>query len=164
MIHTYNLFSINVFQGKIIVPVETHKKILNYVEKNYEEKDLVSCVDGFQYHGDFSGKKELNELINNHMATVYQFKIIHGWLNVLKNKSYNKPHFHTGNDIKASGVMYLSSQNNNINFVRDTDVFEIRPKLFDYLVFPFSLLHYVLPEDRQEARICYAFNLETLRS
>ena len=60
--------------------------------------------------------------------------------------------------------MYLSSQNNNINFVRDTDVFEIRPKLFDYLVFPFSLLHYVLPEDRQEARICYAFNLETLRS
>ena len=81
----------------------------------------------------------------------------------MKNKSYNKPHYHTGHDIRASGVMYLSSQNNNINFARDTEVFEIRPKLFDYLVFPFNLLHYVLPEERQEARICYAFNLESLK-
>ena len=163
MLHTYNLFSISVFQGKIIVPLETHKKILNYVEKNYEKKDLYSCVDGFQHHGDFSGKKELNKLINNQMATVYQLKITNGWLNVLKNKSYNKPHYHASDDIKASGVMYLSSQNNNINFFRDTEVFEIRPKLFDYLVFPFNLLHYILPEDRSEYRICYAFNLKSLK-
>ena len=117
MLHTYNLFSVSVFQGKIIVPLETHKKILNYVEKNYEEKDFISCVDWFQYNGDFSGKKELNKLINDQMATMYQLKISNAWLNVLKNKSYNKPHYHTGHDIRDSGVMYLSSQNNNINFV-----------------------------------------------
>ena len=163
MLHTYSLFSVNVFHGKIIIPLETYKKILNFVEKNYEAKDVFSCVEGFQYHDNFNGKKELNKLINNHIAIMHQLKITHGWLNVLKNKSYNKPHFHTGNDIKASGVMYFSSNNNNINFVGNEDVFEIRPKLFEYLIFPHNLLHYVLPEDRQEDRICYAFNLESLR-
>ena len=133
MLHTYNLFSVNVSHGKIIIPLNTHKKILNFVEKNYQEKDVFSCVDGFQYHGNFDGKKELDKLINSQMSSLYQLKIISGWLNVLKNKSYNKPHFHIANDIKASGVMYLSSENNNINFFRDTDIFEIKPKLFDYL-------------------------------
>lgn len=160
MFNTYSLFSVNIFQGKIIVPIDLHKKILNFIEEKYEQKDTISCVNGFQYHEDFNGKKELNEIINKHMFSMYRLKIIHSWLNVLKNESYNKPHFHNGDTIKKAGVLYLSAENNNINFTRGTELFEIKPKMFDYLIFPSDLLHYVLPEQRIEKRICYAFNLD----
>tara|TARA_R110000772_G_scaffold198876_1_gene309555 strand:- start:635 stop:1117 length:483 start_codon:yes stop_codon:yes gene_type:complete len=159
MIHTYNLFAVNVFQSKIIVPINTYKKILNFVEEKYEEKDTISCVNGFQYHENFNGKKELDKIINKHIFNIYNLKIIHGWLNVLKNQSYNKPHVHLADYIKMAGVLYLSNENNNINFARDNNIFEIKPKLFDCLIFPNNLLHYVLPEQRAEKRICYAFNL-----
>ena len=86
MSNTYNLFSVNVFHGKIIIPVNIHKNILNFVEKNYEEKNTISCVNGFQYHENFNDKKKLNEIINKHVASIYRLSIIHGWLNVLKNR------------------------------------------------------------------------------
>ena len=34
-----------------------------------------------------------------------------------------------------------------------------KPKLFDFIIFPDDLVHYVLPEKRNKKRICYAFNL-----
>ena len=137
MSNTYNLFSVNVFHGKIIIPVNIHKNILNFVEKNYEEKNTISCVNGFQYHEDFNGKKELNKIIN-------------------------KPHCHSSDNTVMAAVLYLSNENNNITFTRCGEVFEIKPKLFDYLIFPENLLHYVLPEQRTEKRICYAFNLKQI--
>ena len=128
MIHTYNLFAVNVFQNKIIVPINTYKKILNFVEEKYEEKDTISCVNGFQYHENFNGKKELDKIINKHIFNIYNLKIIHGWLNVLKNQSYNKPHVHLADYIKMAGVLYLSNENNNINFARDNNIFELSKK------------------------------------
>ena len=79
------------------------------------------------------------------------------------NDSYNRPHSHDGDDITHSGVFYLSHENNNIYFCRDSDTFEIKPKIFDLLIFPYNLLHYVLPEKRTEKRICFAFNLESVK-
>ena len=58
--------------------------------------------------------------------------------------------------------MYLSSENNNIILAREDQTFEIKPKLFDFIIFPYNLVHYVLPEERNEKRICYAFNLTKL--
>ena len=159
MINTYSLFCVNVFQSKIIVPIDIHKKILDFVEKNYKEENNISCVNGFQYHEDFNGKKELNKIINKHMFSIHHLSIIHGWLNVLRDQSYNQPHCHLGDNIKMAGVFYLSNENNNITFTSNGKIFEIKPKLFDYLIFPFDLLHYVLPEQRIKKRICYAFNL-----
>ena len=68
-----------------------------------------------------------------------------------------------GDNVFQSGVFYLSRDNNNINFFRDGDTFEITPSLYDYLVFPHSLVHYVLPAERNDKRICYAFNLTTIK-
>lgn len=157
--HVYSLFSVNIFQGKIIVPINIHKKILNFLEKNYEKKNTISCINGFQYHQDFNSKKELNKIIDKHMFSTHNLNIKHAWLNVLENQSYNKPHDHIGNGTKMAGVLYLSDKNNNINFIRGNEVFEIKPKMFDYLIFPHDLVHYVLPEQRIEKRICYSFNL-----
>ena len=39
---------------------------------------------------------------------------------------------------------------------------EISLIAIDFLIFPYGLVHYVLPEERKEKRICYAFNLKTL--
>jgi len=162
MINTYNLFTVRVSHGKLPIPIDIYKKVLKFVEENYKTEDNISCVSGFQYHETFEGKKDLNQFINNYLNNVYYVKIIHSWLNVLENNSYNKPHSHTGDGIKYAGVLYLSDANNNIIFSKNSEVFEVKPKLFDYLIFPFDLLHYVLPEKRKEKRICYAFNLSAV--
>jgi hypothetical protein len=47
---------------------------------------------------------------------------------------------------------------NNITFTRDSNIFELKPTLFDLIIFPNELLHYVLPENRSEKRISFAFN------
>jgi len=164
MINTYHLFAVPVMHCKMPIEINLHKKIISFVEKNYKENDKISCVKGFQYHGDFEGKKELVKNLNTYLNNNFKKEIINenGWLNVLGNESYNIPHSHSGNSISHSGVFYLSQENNNIHFARDSDTFEIKPTLFDLLIFPYHLLHYVLPENRIEKRICFAFNLKDI--
>ena len=133
MINTYNLFAANVYHCKLPIQITLHKKIISFVENKYKEENNVSCVKGFQFHQDFEGKEELLKDLNIYLNNNFKKKIIHGWLNVLSNASYNKPHSHLGNSISHSGVF------SNI------------------------LLHYVLPEERIEKRICFAFNLESVK-
>jgi hypothetical protein len=159
MINTYNLFAVQLTQAKLFLPPVLHKKILSFIDKNYTEKDLVSCKKGFQFHKDFEGKKEMNELLNKFLLKTFNCYILSSWLNILGDYSYNTPHFHTGNSIALSGVFYLSNQNNNIHFTQNGQVFSLEPKLFDILIFPYNLVHYVLPEERKDKRICHAFNL-----
>lgn len=162
MINTYNLFITHVSHGSLPLPANIHKNILSFIEKEYRPENNVSSVNGFQFHENFSGKEELNNILNNYFSNVFRIKIQHGWLNVLGKNSYNQPHYHLGENINFSGVYYLSNNNNNITLTKDGEIFEIKPKLFEYLIFPHHLIHYVLPEDRNEKRICYAFNLEKI--
>ena len=162
MINTYNLFAVPVVHTKMPLPIDIHKKIILFVENNYKEGNLNSIANGFSSHEEFNGKKEMQNLLDNFLKNTCNLKIKHGWLNVLGDKSHNKPHFHAGNNVKYAGVYYLSNQNNNINFTKDGDIFELKPTLFDLLVFPATLLHYVLPEYRAEKRISFAFNLSTI--
>ena len=74
----------------------------------------------------------------------------------------NNPHSHPTLHSNFSGVFYLSNENNNIIFTRGGETFSFQPKIFDFLIFPYHLVHYVLPEKRKEKRICYAFNLKSL--
>ena len=164
MINTYNLFATTIMHGKILMQPELHKTILNYVNKEIISSPMNkrSVINGYQFHNDFDGKKDLDNLLKNYFKTNFNFKIEHSWLNVLSNNSYNKPHTHGGDRVCSSVVYYLSNNNNNINFVRDTQTFEIKPKLFDFVLFPHDLVHYVLPEERNEPRISYALNLERI--
>ena len=158
------------FIYKILVLVKTillfPKEVTNYftigkhLTNNTHTSISPSLLLAFQYHKNFSGKEELHTILNNYFKNIFQLELQHGWLNVLEKNSYNRPHFHSGTNINFSGVYYLSNNNNNINLTKDGETFEIKPKLFEYLIFPHHLIHYVLPEDRNEKRICYAFNLE----
>jgi len=163
MLNTYDLFITRVIHGKLPIQIDLHKKIKFFVDNNYLEENKVSCVNGFQFHGDFDGKEELDNNLNNYFNNFMGMKIHHSWLNVLGNNSYNFPHSHLGNDVFHSGVFYLSHENNNLHFAKDSQYFEIKPKLFDFLIFPYNLIHYVLPENRPEKRICYAFNLTKIK-
>jgi len=163
MINTYNLFAVQILHCKLPLDINTHKKIILFIENKYEENDTISCVKGFQFHKDFNGKKELDNLLNKYLRKNFNLEINYAWLNVLGNDSHNKPHFHPGNDVRYSGVYYLSSENNSITFTKHDEIFEIKPKMFDLLIFPFDLIHYVLPTQRSQKRICYAFNLQTIK-
>tara|TARA_R100001015_G_C4608148_1_gene163316 strand:+ start:291 stop:785 length:495 start_codon:yes stop_codon:yes gene_type:complete len=162
--NTYSLFATTVIHSKIIIQPDLHKKILTYVNKelNLPATNMRSVINGHQFHDNFDGKEDLNKLLNNYFINNFQLKIESSWLNVLNNNSYNKPHAHGGNKVCSSVVFYLSHNNNNITFVKDTKTFEIKPGLFDYLLFPHNLVHYVLPEERAESRISYALNLERI--
>tara|TARA_R110000744_G_scaffold347010_1_gene452568 strand:+ start:47 stop:538 length:492 start_codon:yes stop_codon:yes gene_type:complete len=160
MINTYDLFITRISHGKLPIPVDIHKNIISSVEKEYTVDNTVSCIQGFQSHKEFKGKQELHSILDNYFKNIFALKLQSGWLNVLGPNSHNKPHSHNGNNISHSGVFYLSDNNNNITFSKNGDIFEIKPKLFEYLIFPNDLIHYVLPENRNEKRICYAFNLE----
>ena len=106
----------------------------------------------------------MNEVLNKTFMNINNSYIDYGWLNVLGNNSYNIPHSHPTESGRFSGVYYLSSGNNNITFTKDGETFDIQPKLFDFLIFPYDLVHYVLPENREEKRICYAFNLNNVET
>lgn len=160
MINTYDLFITRISHGKLPIPVEIHKNIMSFVEKNYTVDNTVSCVQGFQSHQEFKGKKELHGILDNYFKNIFGLKLQSGWLNILGPNSYNYPHSHSGDNIFRSGVFYLSDKNNNITFSKDGEIFDVKPKLFEYLIFPYNLIHYVLPENRTHKRVCYAFNLE----
>jgi len=159
MIHTYNLFAVQMSHCKLPLNIDTHKKINSFVENKYKEEDILSCVKGFQFHDDFNGKKELNNHLDTFLKNTFHLELTNSWLNVLGDYSYNKPHYHPGTTATHSGVYYLSNENNVITFVKGSETFEIKPKIFDLLIFPNDLVHYVLPEKRSEKRISYVFNL-----
>ena len=75
-----------------------------------------------------------------------------------KENTFNTQDLSTG-ELQPITNQYDFPTGETQGFSKGSEVFEIRPKLFDYLIFPFDLLHYVLPEKRKEKRICYAFNL-----
>ena len=164
MISTYNLFAVPLTHGKLPLQPLLHKQIISFVNDNYTEKDLVSCKKGFQFHENFEGKKEMDQILNKFLTNTCNSYILNSWLNILGNYSYNTPHSHIGDGIGLSGVFYLSNDNNNINFTKDGHVFSLEPKLFDILIFPYNLVHYVLPEKRKIKRICHAFNLVKIDS
>jgi len=159
MINTYNLFAVQMSHCKLPLNIDILKKINSFVENKYKENNTLSCVKGFQFHENFNGKKELNNYLSTFLKNTFCLELDNTWLNVLGDHSYNKPHYHPGTTATHSGVYYLSNENNVITFVKGSETFEIKPKIFDLLIFPNNLVHYVLAEKRLEKRISYAFNL-----
>ena len=158
MINTYQLFSVPLVETKIVLQIALLKKITDWCQKNNKTENYISVRGGFQEHNNFDGKEELDEIINSFLRLHMKEKILHGWLNILNKNGDNLPHRHTGNNIKSSAVLYLTNNNSTITFMRDSQVFSIYPKLFDFLIFPHDLIHQVSPHLNDEIRISYAIN------
>jgi hypothetical protein len=74
MLNTYDLFITRVIHGKLPIQIDLHKKIKSFVDITQ-----ISCINGFQFHEDFDGKEELNEILNNYFNNFLQLKICQ-WL------------------------------------------------------------------------------------
>ena len=55
-IKSYNLFAVQMTHCKLILDIDTHKKITSFVEDEYKESDKISCVKGFQFHQEFESE------------------------------------------------------------------------------------------------------------
>ena len=163
MINTYHLFSVPVIETKIVLQTPLFKKITNWCKENSKNENFITRRGGFQEHNDFDGKEELDEIINSFLRLHVQEKISHSWLNVLNKNGDNLPHRHTGDNIKSSAVFYLTNNNSAINFIKDSQLFSVYPKLFDLLIFPSDLIHQVSPHLNDEVRISYAINTESIK-
>jgi len=160
ILNRYDLFAETVFHLECIVQHDVYSKVLKYVEENFNRSNSVSNVGGFRSQDDFDGKQELIKIIENKSKIIGNYQIETGWLNVLDNQAYNVPHRHTDHGIAATGVLYLSTSDTSINFAKENKVSSFQPKIFDMFIFPYNLIHYVLPGKSEEKRICFAFNLK----
>lgn len=161
MLKHYDLFSTRITHVKFPLQIELIKKILNHADEKFNDKGYISTVGGTQEHSDFDGKEELNNQLNKFFIHNFGLKIYYGWLNILDDKAYNEPHRHfTVDSSHLSGVFYLSSNNGKITFVKDDEIWEFQPSIYDLLIFPSQLVHYVLPSGVPGKRVSYAFNFE----
>ena len=162
MINTYNLFAVPVTETTIVIQTPLLNKITNWCEENKKSTDFISVRNGFQEHGNFDGKEELDDILNTFLRLHFKQEIDHSWLNVLNKNGDNVPHVHLGDKIVSSGVFYLSRNNSAITFMRNEDIFSFYPKLFNLLVFPKKLIHQVSPHLTDELRISYSINMRSI--
>ena len=163
----YNLFAIPLYKTKLVLQPFEHKKIIDFCNKN-DGPEKMSIKKGTQYHikdGEFEGSAYLLQEIDNYMKLHFKHKVVHLWLNVAEEGGYNMPHHH-GLVNNMSGVLYLTNENSDIeflcDFLRGDKSFTIQPKLFDFLIFPSYLYHFVHPSTSKEKRISVSFNSEPL--
>lgn len=162
MINTYNLFAVPVTETTIVIQTPLLNKITKWCEENKKSTDFISVRNGFQEHGNFDGKEELDDILNTFLRLHFKQEIDHSWLNVLNKNGDNVPHVHLGDKIISSGVFYLSRNNSAITFMRNEDIFSFYPKLFNLLVFPKKLIHQVSPHLTDELRISYSINMRSI--
>ncbi len=162
MINTYNLFAVPVTETTIVIQTPLLNKITNWCEENKKNTDFISVRNGFQEHGNFDGKEELDDILNTFLRLHFKQEIDHSWLNVLNKNGDNVPHVHLGDKIVSSGVFYLSRNNSAITFMRNEDIFSFYPKLFNLLIFPKKLIHQVSPHLTDELRISYSINMRSI--
>jgi hypothetical protein len=162
MINTYNLFAVPVTETTIVIQTPLLNKITKWCEENKKNTDFISVRNGFQEHGNFDGKEELDDILNTFLRLHFKQEIDHGWLNVLNKNGDNVPHVHLGDKIISSGVFYLSKNNSAITFMRNEDIFSFYPKLFNLLIFPKKLIHQVSPHLTDELRISYSINMRSI--
>ena len=167
MIDIHHLFAITLYKTKFVVQPTEHKKIVDFCNNN-NGPEKVSIRKGTQYHineNKFDGSENLFNELNNYMAVHYKHRLIHLWLNVAEEGGYNMPHHH-GLITNMSGVLYLTDENSEIeflcDFLRGDRSFKVQPKLFDLLIFPSYLYHFVHPSTSKEKRISISFNAEPI--
>jgi len=159
MINTHNLFAVPVMETTVVIQIPLLNKIKNWCEENKKNGNCLSVRNGFQEHGDFDGKKELDDILNTYLRTHLKLEIQHSWLNILNKNGENGPHHHIGPGTTNAAIFYLSNNNSAVTFIRNSEAYSFYPKLFNLLVFPDELLHQVSPHLTDDLRISYGINL-----
>lgn len=166
-------------------------KLLTYVYKHIDSGINVSNVGGYQSFDIDITDENLQELVsliktnaNNlceELKVKNQIKISSMWFNVNKKGNYNNAHSHSG---FISGIFYLKTNQKSGKitfrhpsqlhpyFMKDVKVEQYHPAIanewfFDpsdceMYLFPSYLEHYVLPNQSEEDRVSFAFNIDII--
>ena len=118
------------------------------------------------------GKNIIEEAIEECDKSVFtNFKVEGWWYNINGKGHWNRPHTHPNCDFAI--VLYLTDSDRLLRFIsphhmriKSVDYEEykndwsIDAKKGDILIFPSDLIHYVLPNPREEDRISISMNLQ----
>jgi len=135
-------FNHQTWNCKIKTSRDVTNNILNMVELHELKMNILSHIENYMH------QKE--NFIDGY--------IFESWINVYEKEFFQEFHTHL-NDCRKyiCGVIYLTEDNSNIEFNVNQRI-PITPKFSDILLFPDSLAHRVVPNEKEQLRISLAFN------
>ena len=107
------------------------------------------------------------EYINKIVGDIFKFKVESWWYSINGQRHWNSPHTHPNSDLAL--VLYLTDSDGLLNLMspfsqriikRSADHVNVDAKKGDILIFPSDLVHYVIPNQREEDRISISMNLQ----
>ena len=107
------------------------------------------------------------EYIENVVGDIFKFKVESWWYNINGQGHWNSPHTHPNSDLAL--VLYLTDSDGLLNLMspfsqriikRSGDHIKVNANKGDILMFPSDLVHYVMPNQREEDRISISMNLQ----
>jgi hypothetical protein len=108
------------------------------------------------------------EYIDKVVGDKFKFKVGSWWYNINGQGHWNQPHTHPDCDMAlvlyvtdSNGLLHLLSPFPQRRFERSGDhVNVVDAKKGDIVIFPSDLVHYVMPNQREEDRISISMNLQ----
>mgnify|MGYP001303134457 CR=1 FL=1 len=107
------------------------------------------------------------DYINKVVGDIFKFKVESWWYNINGKGHWNHPHSHPGSNFAL--VLYVTDSDGLLRLMNpqqmrlDVDYnayISINAKKGDMLIFPSDLLHYVMPNQKEEDRISISMNLQ----
>ena len=137
--------------------------------KKYPSIDKTSNQGG--YHSPAFEWKNFHpqgiELIQKvvYKAIEQDFNVTSWWFNINGKGGWNMPHSHAGRGIDIALILYLTETDDLLTLVNSNptlnDPMGYSPhiKKGDILIFPSDLVHFVMPNQREEDRVSISMNL-----
>ena len=112
------------------------------------------------------------EYIDKVVGDIFKFKVESWWYNINGQGHWNVPHIHAGSDLAlvlyvtdSDGLLNLMSPNpmrlqDSEDYGGEGDHMRVNANKGDILIFPSDLVHYVMPNPKEEDRISISMNLQ----
>ena len=148
-----------------------------YVCKENVKSNQLSNQGGYQspafswdqFHPD--GIEYLNKILSDVFKPTPlskydgRYSIQNWWYNINSKGNSNMPHVHPATDCAL--VFYLTDSDNKLilinsvqrQYVELNECFIPQANKGDVIIFPADVLHYVLPNDKEDDRICISMNI-----
>ena len=104
------------------------------------------------------------EYIENVVGYMFKFKVESWWYNINGKGHWNGPHTHPKCDYAL--VWYLTDSNEKLVLINPIQRLLSQEQTAspyankgDVLIFPADIMHYVLPNDKEDDRICISMNI-----
>jgi len=112
------------------------------------------------------------EYIDKVVGDMFKFKVESWWYNINGQGHWNVPHIHAGSDLAL--VLYVTDSDGLLNLMSphpmrllddqeyggEGDHMRVTANKGDIVIFPSDLVHYVMPNQKEEDRISISMNLQ----